>query len=565
MDTTEPNHISHKLLEDLTDGYSKERLLGRGAFGAVYRGEDKDGHRIAVKVLLTTDIEDKEFLREFKNLRKLNHPNIIRLVGFCSEEEELLKEYNGQLVVALKRHRALCFEYMENGSLEKYISDDVFVWQKQFEIIKGICEGLKYLHMGLEEPMKHLDLKPGNILLDKNMIPKIADFGLSKLVGEKNTIKTLSTTGSLGYLPPEFIMYQITSKEFDIYSLGVIILKIMIGAKGYSALCDMESDESNQYVLVYTKWEERQEKKSRRPNIGYIVDQLNEIEKVKNSSAYKANEVASTKISSPDMATDASGEKPSARQHNTTSTVPQKLPAKVLKDITNNFSPQNIRGQSVFGTIYEGNLPGGGSIAVKRLAQDSIVQHFSVFDNEYLAKGTIDKYIYDKTSIVDWNTRFQIIKGICQDDNWLPKITDFGHSRLFSHEQTRKHTMNVKGQIGYMAPEYLYRGEISTMSDIYSLGMIILETTTGQKHLPTPADRASRKFVENIQNNWKKPGHITDKYPSLEMNGYNQVRACILIGLKCVEVDRKNRPSIVDIIDGLNGKSVKIFDEEFGG
>ncbi|KAK3119111.1 hypothetical protein QOZ80_9BG0714080 [Eleusine coracana subsp. coracana] len=306
------------------------------------------------------------------------------------------------------------------------------------------------------------------------------------------------------------------------------------------------------------------------------------------------------------MATDASGEKPSARQHNTTTTVPQKLPAKVLKDITNNFSPQNIRGQSVFGTIYEGNLPGGGSIAVKRLAQDSIVQHFSslVEHNgryvivdvtelclcyEYLPKGTIDKYIYDKTSIVDWNTRFQIIKGICQglqflhkeldgplvhmnlvptsiwlDDNWLPKITDFGHSRLFGHEQTRKNTMNIKGQIGYMAPEYLYRGEISTMSDIYSLGMIILETTTGQKILSTPNDRASRIFVENIQNNWKKHGHITDKYPSLEMNGYNQVRACILIGLKCVEVDRKNRPTIVNIVDGLNGKSVNIFDEEFG-
>ncbi|GJN25528.1 hypothetical protein PR202_gb13367 [Eleusine coracana subsp. coracana] len=252
------------------------------------------------------------------------------------------------------------------------------------------------------------------------------------------------------------------------------------------------------------------------------------------------------------MATDASGEKPSARQHNTTTTVPQKLPAKVLKDITNNFSPQNIRGQSVFGTIYEGNLPGGGSIAVKRLAQDSIVQHFSVFDNEVknlmnLNHPNIVKLVafcHEKEqSLVEHNGRYVIVDvtELCLCYEYLPKgtidkyIYDFGHSRLFGHEQTRKNTMNIKGQIGYMAPEYLYRGEISTMSDIYSLGMIILETTTGQKILSTPNDRASRIFVENIQNNWKKHGHITDKYPSLEMNGYNQVRACILIGLKNLE------------------------------
>ncbi|GJM95789.1 hypothetical protein PR202_ga12567 [Eleusine coracana subsp. coracana] len=151
--------------------------------------------------------------------------------------------------------------------------------------------------------------------------------------------------------------------------------------------------------------------------------------------------------------------------------------------------------------------------------------------------------------------------SIWLDNDWVPKIADFGLARLFGQEQTRMNTINVMGKNGYMAPEYLYRGEISTKSDIYSLGMLIIEITTGEKNNADAEDRSARKFVEKVFENWKTDVQITRKYPSLDPNGFQAVKLCILIGLKCVDADRDKRPSIVDIVNKLGGKRVKIFDE----
>ncbi|KAL6888914.1 hypothetical protein ACP4OV_009940 [Aristida adscensionis] len=246
----EPMNMTYELLKDITNGFSRCRILGRGTFGVVYKnigGVHKDGQEIAVKLLhySITGVDDKEFLKEFHNLTRLNHQNIVKLIGFCNEAEDVPTNYEGKFIVAQMMHRALCFEYMCNGSLQKHLYDEHqgFGWRERYKIIKGICEGLKHLHMGLEGPVYHLDLKPENILLDNNMMPKIADFGLSRLLGEDITKKTISLVGTLGYCPPEFIDHQIISRKFDIFSLGVIIIKIMCGTEGYSFFHDMGPDE----------------------------------------------------------------------------------------------------------------------------------------------------------------------------------------------------------------------------------------------------------------------------------------------------------------------------------
>lgn len=114
-------------------------------------------------------------------------------------------------------------------------------------------------------------------------------------------------------------------------------------------------------------------------------------------------------------------------------------------------------------------------------------------------------------------------------------------------------TQNVVGAYGYMAPEYLYRGEISTQSDIYSLGLLIIEITTREKNCPNNQDRSGRNFIENVRQNWTDE-HIASKCSSLDADCLQQVKTCIETGLKCVEIDRKKRPSIVEIVDTLNGR-----------
>ncbi|XP_044355355.1 uncharacterized protein [Triticum aestivum] len=242
----EPSKLPYEFIKLITKDFSEE--LGHGTFGIVYKGVYEDGGEIAVKVLrnISGGLDDVEFQKEFDNLRGLKHPNIVELVAFCNEIVEEPAEFQGQQITAGRVRTALCFEYVHNGGLNKFISDQYtgLGWSERYKIIRGVCEGLAYLRLEIENPIMHLDLKPENILLNKNMVAKIADFGISKLFGEENTKKTMSVIGTMGYWPPEYIKHQIISKEFDIFSLGVIIVKIMVGQENYNYIVETPARKS---------------------------------------------------------------------------------------------------------------------------------------------------------------------------------------------------------------------------------------------------------------------------------------------------------------------------------
>uniref|UniRef100_A0ACD6AB74 Uncharacterized protein n=1 Tax=Avena sativa TaxID=4498 RepID=A0ACD6AB74_AVESA len=265
--SVEPTVMPLDLLRQITDGFSEERMLGTGSFGKVYLGVHQDGKKIAVKKLYDMPgLDDKQFMNEFKNLSRLRHQNIVRLVGYCRDIQEVHVMYEGKLVLAEKAHRTLCLEYMSNGSLDKYLSDecDRYNWHTCYRILKGICQGLKYLHNELKPPIYHLDLKPANILLDENMVPKIADFGISRLFSGEQTRSTQSLLGTFGYSPPEFIRSNLISNKFDIFSLGVVIIKMMAGRMGYSKSTEMSSSEFTK--LVQKNWTDRLLETSNRRN-----------------------------------------------------------------------------------------------------------------------------------------------------------------------------------------------------------------------------------------------------------------------------------------------------------
>ncbi|KAM0856670.1 hypothetical protein ACQ4PT_048974 [Festuca glaucescens] len=262
------------------------------------------------------------------------------------------------------------------------------------------------------------------------------------------------------------------------------------------------------------------------------------------------------------------------------STLPKDLPLDFLRTITNNFSADSIIGTGGFGTVYKGIMPDEQPIAVKKLAENAPLARDKAFTNEVqnmmaLRNDNIVKllgYCHEGQKKVVQNNGRYIVADVFEEPVWIPiihmdlkpenilldhhmtpKIADFGLSRLFGQEQTRANTQNVVGSYGYIAPEYLYRGEISAQSDIYSLGLLIIETTTGEKNQPKQNEPSARGFIEQVQKIWTD-GHIASKYPRLNPNDLLEVKVCIKIGLECVQIDRKSRPSIEKIVERLDGR-----------
>ncbi|GJN38666.1 hypothetical protein PR202_gb27731 [Eleusine coracana subsp. coracana] len=231
----EPCDIPLQYLRDITNNFSDDQKLGEGGFGVVYKGELPNGIMVAVKYLRSvSQCQEKQFKNEIDSLMTVKHKNIVQFVGYCYETQQKYTKFNGRNVFAETAKRLLCFEFMPNGSLDQYISEETcgLDWHKRYKIIKDICCGLHYLHNECQtnSSLIHLDIKPDNVLLGENMVAKIADFGLAKLFDNKKS-QTFATSlvGSQGYMAPEYIFEGIISPMADIYSLGVIIIQIITG------------------------------------------------------------------------------------------------------------------------------------------------------------------------------------------------------------------------------------------------------------------------------------------------------------------------------------------------
>ncbi|KAK3119799.1 hypothetical protein QOZ80_9AG0675410 [Eleusine coracana subsp. coracana] len=230
--SVKPTYMPLPLLTSITNNFSNDRQIGSGGFAVVYKGLLRNGIVAVKKLTQTLDVHETKFHQEVDSLMRVKHKNIVRFLGYCSDTQGKVWKLGRKNVMAEERQRFLCFEFLPKGSLDKKISDATqgLEWVTRYQIIKGICDGLHYLH---HQKIVHLDLKPANILLDHYMMPKIADFGLSKCFDEKQTrAMTSNIFGSQGYMAPEFYGGLITFKS-DIYSLGVIIIEILTGQKGY--------------------------------------------------------------------------------------------------------------------------------------------------------------------------------------------------------------------------------------------------------------------------------------------------------------------------------------------
>ncbi|XP_039038552.1 cold-responsive protein kinase 1-like [Hibiscus syriacus] len=210
---------TYKELRNATEDFSPVNKIGEGGFGSVYKGQLKNGNLAAIKVLSVESRQGlKEFVTEIKVISEIGHENLVKLYGCCVEDNQ----------------RILVYNYLENNSLSQTLlgsghSNVQFNWKTRTKICIGIARGLAFLHEELKPYIVHRDIKASNILLDRDLTPKISDFGLAKLIPANMTHVSTRVAGTLGYLAPEYAIRGQLTRRADIYGFGVLLIEIVTG------------------------------------------------------------------------------------------------------------------------------------------------------------------------------------------------------------------------------------------------------------------------------------------------------------------------------------------------
>lgn len=199
----------------------------------MYKGKLQSGHLVAVKVLDNSKANGQDFISEVATIGRIHHVNVVRLAGFCVEGSK----------------RVLIYDFMANGSLDNFIFHEgeemnPLSQERMYEIGLGVARGIEYLHRGCDMQILHFDIKPHNILLDENFVPKVSDFGLAKLYPIDNSIVSLTAArGTLGYIAPELFYKNIggISYKADVYSFGMLLMEMVGRRKNVNAFAEYSS------------------------------------------------------------------------------------------------------------------------------------------------------------------------------------------------------------------------------------------------------------------------------------------------------------------------------------
>ncbi|KAJ4884979.1 L-type lectin-domain containing receptor kinase V.5 [Raphanus sativus] len=217
-----PHRFSYKELYNATKGFKEKQLLGKGGFGQVYKGNlPGSDAEIAVKRTSHDSRQGmREFLAEISTIGRLRHPNLVRLLGYCRHKE----------------HLYLVYDYMPNGSLDKYLyrnseNQERLAWETRFNIIKNIASALLYLHQEWVQVIIHRDIKPANVLIDHEMNARLGDFGLAKMYDQGFDPQTSKVAGTFGYIAPELLRTGRATTSTDVYAFGLVMLEVVCGRR----------------------------------------------------------------------------------------------------------------------------------------------------------------------------------------------------------------------------------------------------------------------------------------------------------------------------------------------
>ncbi|XP_058004918.1 proline-rich receptor-like protein kinase PERK2 isoform X6 [Hevea brasiliensis] len=480
---------SYDQLAEATHRFSNNYLLGEGGFGQVYEGS-LDGTTRAIKKLknLVDEQSEENFEKEIMIISKLSHKNLVQLIGYCIEDA----------------NRLLVFEYFPNKSLRsKLHGREILDWQKRMKIAIGSARGLRYLHEECEPRIIHLDIKPDNILLDNEFEPKVADFGLALYFSDAAThVSKTTNKGTQVYADPMTTKVGKYSDKSDIYSFGVMLLELITGRKPMNERKSMDkSSDIIGWVLLALE--------------GNLP--LENLCDEKNDNKWRWPRAAYEGV--------------------------VRYTFEALANATDDFKINNRVGMGSSGEIYKGTLPNGKVVAIKKLRRhfdmdreeiaqlqfENEVKSFSRIRHrnivklvgycgdkadrllvyEFVSNNSLEVNLHGKVkNTIIWSIRMKIALGIAKglaylhedcaprlihrdiknsniflDDNFDPKIGDFGISKDFADYATHVST-EPRGTYGYAPPEYFKIGEsrnLTDKSDVFSFGIVLLELITGKK------------------------------------------------------------------------------------
>ncbi|KAG4958433.1 hypothetical protein JHK87_035066 [Glycine soja] len=257
-----PIGYSYKEIKKMARGFKEK--LGEGGYGFVFKGKLRSGPSVAIKMLHKAKGSGQDFISEIATIGRIHHQNVVQLIGYCVEGSK----------------RALVYEFMPNGSLDKFIftkdGNIHLTYDKIYNIAIGVARGIAYLHHGCEMQILHFDIKPHNILLDETFTPKVSDFGLAKLYPIDNSIVTMTAArGTIGYMAPELFYKNIggISHKADVYSFGMLLMEMTSKRKNLNPHADHSSQ------LYFPFWIYNQLGKETDIEMEGVTEEVNKIAK----------------------------------------------------------------------------------------------------------------------------------------------------------------------------------------------------------------------------------------------------------------------------------------------
>ncbi|XP_035838394.1 uncharacterized protein LOC110898700 isoform X2 [Helianthus annuus] len=580
----------------------EKNYIGGGAFWKVYKGElshSKGRGMTAIKRLDPKHGQGiRKFFKEIRTLSRYEHKNLISLMGFCYQEDEMI----------------LVYEYASRGSLDRYLNSPLLTWSKRIKICLDAAEGLRYIHDPREthERLIHCDVKSANILLDEQWNGKLSDFGLS-IMGPANEHQSVIVTiaaGTPGYCDPQYAMTHTLTKESDVYSFGVVLFEVLCGR-----LCCTYNNGRVEQNLVHTWIECYEEKKLNDITFKYTTIEPLEQSALETFSNIVYRCLKESREDRPRMA-EVVTELASALRYQKVfwqQFQDLKIPLEEITLATNHFNVEkSYIGGGAFWKVYKGEVShskGRGMTAIKRLDPKhgqgirkffkeirtlSRYEHKNLISlmgfcyqedemilvYEYASHGSLDRYL--NSPLLTWSQRIKICldaaeglryihdpretherlihcdvksANILLDEQWNGKLSDFGLSIMgTANEQNRFIATVTASTHGYCDPQYAMTHTLTKESDVYSFGVVLFEVLCGRlcytldskghvKEILVPT------WIKSYEQN--RLNDIIFKSSNNEPMHQSVLKIFSDIAYQCLNESREDRPEIADVTSNL--------------